>query len=335
MNKTFLLVVYSLLASTCFANQCCRCTTTAPLRKVGDYYYCNKHYCPKHKLTNHEGKCPRCDLESLLKRGKGACMCCQSTANLTIAKRYTDRWGFFCPNHYCAVHNQTPFSIRSGAWTCPVCENEANKRKREQEKEARIKAQEEYEKNQAERNKMHAENAEKIKQQREQELKDLHTLKAEPLNSLFGVNLGAPPEDIKSLSGTGDIRVFAPEKLFRKFSRYYVDIKLGKVVSIYTTQEFSDWDDAVFEVNSIVELLDKKYDARRRGEVCEDRREMYVRYYFGCNPDTGTNPKQYIYVFARKSRRQIGNYLVTIGAVDAVVSNILKTKEDSANIDAL
>ena len=346
MKKYSLFIVVGLAASVCFANRCCRCSTTAPLRKVKENYYCNKHYCAKHKLINDDGKCQMCELESILKRGKGECLCCKTTKNLSIVKYAWNHWGLFCANHYCAIHNQAPYRIGPDSWTCPLCKEADNIKKREQEKVARQKAKEAHEKEMEEAKIAHEremaeiakkteEERERMRQKREQDFKDLCALKAKPLEGLFGVNLGASQEDVKGISGEGHIRVFAPRKVFRNFSDYAVAVERGRVCSIYSSQEFKDWDDAETELELVVRLFDKKFGLKRRGEIQKELFKVIVCYEFGCDPDSGENPKQRVYITARKARNNLGNYIVMITAEDSVVNKILHKAQDAADIEAL
>ena len=54
-------------------------------------------------MKSYEGKCYRCELESLVSRGKAKCTYCNNIKKLIIAES-GGKYKAFCPDHYCAKH---------------------------------------------------------------------------------------------------------------------------------------------------------------------------------------------------------------------------------------
>lgn len=322
-KKMILTLILIAVSCVSLAASCTYCQTTMPLRKVNGRYYCNKHYCAKHKEISCEGKCYRCDLESRVSRNKAKCEYCSNTKKLTIAKS-EEKYKAFCQDHYCAKHKCAfSKSYREGTY-CSVCKREIilleeAKKADERAKELR-----------AESVKIAAE-IEELKMQRE----SLRSRMSEPLTGLFGVELNASPESINviPMPGASDIYIFTPKKLFREFKRYVVEVTDGRVCRIRASRRFDSMDESEAEFDSVVELLDKKYGRERRGKVEKHGLyDMQVNYDFGCDENL-ENPKQGITVIL--TRTNAADYNVSISAFEvSVIKKMIERKEQN-DIDAL
>ena len=246
--KITLALLLTAASSVSLAYSCRYCRNTMPLRLVNGRYYCNKHYCSKHKETHSTDKCYQCELASRVSRGKAKCVFCDNTKKLTIAKG-RNKYEAFCPDHYCTTHTNAFYEPYSGSPYCLKCRREALAKEEAQKKIKRAEALE------AEADKLEAE-LQELKAQRAAR----HKLSAEPLTGMFGVGLNASLSSIvsKPVLGNENLRAFTPAKQFRDFKLYAVQTSGGRIFAIRTAQYFNVDSDAENEFENVVALLDKK-----------------------------------------------------------------------------
>ena len=122
--KITLALLLTAASSVSLAYSCRYCRNTMPLRLVNGRYYCNKHYCSKHKETHSTDKCYQCELASRVSRGKAKCVFCDNTKKLTIAKG-RNKYEAFCPDHYCTTHTNAFYEPYSGSPYCLKCRRAA------------------------------------------------------------------------------------------------------------------------------------------------------------------------------------------------------------------
>lgn len=125
MNKYFSVIAAVILPFVCHAERCTYCPCTAPLRLVDGRYYCNKHYCFKHKAIHREGPCEECDIASRIARGKFSCSLCSTKRNITVVKDKDVGLIAFCAEHYCTRHRMGFSRSYTSGLSCSKCNSEA------------------------------------------------------------------------------------------------------------------------------------------------------------------------------------------------------------------
>lgn len=307
--KLIIILIILLSASQNFAATCARCQATMGLRKIDKVYYCNKHYCTKHKIVKTYEKCAQCDLQSLIARGKATCHLCSAKSKLIVARKpgsfsdgsnYGGLWGtgttleetpfaIYCPKHFCVEH-KLAFKEDSSEAKSHYCEKCLIAHK-------------------------------------------LRTLD-QPLGSLFGAPLGGSPEGIIQVKPGVEYYSFTPAKKFREFNDYYLDVVDNKIVGISASKKFDYVDDADAEFSRIVDILDLKYGAERRSRISsESYREKYCYYNFATT--NGENAKQRLSVRYSRIEGTIADYKLHITAYLADDLHKQVNKRESADADAL